>query len=99
MASETADLTTTILREIQRDLREQRDLLVMMTQHVLRLDRRMGDLERRMGDLERRMSELPADIETMLKMELIGHRVLIEDGVEGRLHELADRIKALEEPR
>jgi hypothetical protein len=84
------------LREMRREVGEQRSLLLALTDQGQRLDRRMSDVERRMGDVERRPGEMRDDIELMLKAELMGRMGNFETQVGHRLDALADRVAALD---
>ena len=58
-------LMLTILKELRADMRQQRTLLLQLTEAAHRHDRRFGDIERRISDMR-------AGIELMLKAELLG---------------------------
>ena len=54
-----------ILKELRAEMRQHRTLLLQLSEAVHRLERRFGDIERRMSDMR-------AEIELMLKAELLG---------------------------
>jgi hypothetical protein len=54
-----------ILRELRAEMRQQRTLLLQLSEAVHRRERRFGDIERRISDTR-------AEIELMLKAELLG---------------------------
>lgn len=66
------------LRDIRRDLTDQRTLLLSLVDQVQRMERR----------LERRISETKDDIELMLKAELMGRMGNFETRFEARLEAL-----------
>ena len=67
-----------ILRELRAEMRQQRTLLLQLSEAVHRLERRFGDIERRISDTR-------AEIELMLKAELLGTADAFRDA-NGRAH-------------
>jgi hypothetical protein len=65
MAEADDSLMPAILRELRGEMRQQRTLLLQLSEAVHRLERRFGDVERRISDAR-------AEIELMLKAELLG---------------------------
>ena len=55
-------------------------------------------MERRFGDVERRISDTRAEIELMLKAELLGRLTHFETQMDERIAQLQDRLSALERP-
>ena len=70
-----------LLRDIRREMTDQRTLLLAIVDQGQRLERRMGELDRRMG-------EMKDDIELMLKAELMGRMGNFESRFEDRLDRL-----------
>ncbi len=60
MAEADDSLMLAILRELRAEMRQQRTLLLQLSEAVHRLERRFGDIERRISDTR-------AEIELMLK--------------------------------
>ena len=85
MSTEPGNLILSLLRDIRREMTDQRSLLLALAEQGQRL-------ERRMGGLERRVSETRDDIELMLKAELMGRMGNFETRMEARLDALAERI-------
>jgi hypothetical protein len=65
MAEADDSLMLAILRELRAEMRQQRTLLLQLSEAVHRLERRFGDIERRISDTR-------AEIELMLKAEPLG---------------------------
>jgi uncharacterized protein YhaN len=65
MAEADDSLMLAILRELRAAMRQQRTPLLQLSEAVHRLQRRFGDIERRISDTR-------AEIELMLKAELLG---------------------------
>ena len=65
-----------VLKEIRKDVRDQRTLAVMTAEHVRKLDRltevRFIAVERRIVDVDERIGVLKDDLELMIKSELMG---------------------------
>ena len=105
MAEADNSLMLTILKELRADMRQQRTLLLQLTEAAHRHDRRFddverrfGEVERRFGDIERRISDTRAEIELMLKAELLGRLTHFETQIDERIAQLEDRLSALERP-
>ncbi len=91
MAEADDSLMLAILRELRAEMRQQRMLLLQLSEAVHRLERRFGDIERRISDTR-------AEIELMLKAELLGSLTHFETQMDERIAELEDRVSALERP-
>lgn len=78
MSDEPDNVVLRHLRDIRRDLTDQRTLLLSLVDQVQRMERR----------LERRISETKDDIELMLKAELMGRMGNFETRFEARLEAL-----------
>ena len=78
-------LPLSILKEIRADVREHRSLLLQLVDANQRANTRFDAIERRMG-------ELRADLELMLKGELLGRLAHFETQIENRLGELEARL-------
>jgi len=78
MAEADDSLMLAILRELRAEMRQQRTLLLQLSEAVHRLERRFGDIERRISDTR-------AEIELMLKAELLGTADAFRDA-NGRAH-------------
>jgi hypothetical protein len=98
MAEPDNSLMMTILRELRADMRKQRTLLLQVAEAAHRHDRRFDEIERRFGDVERRISDTRAEIELMLKAELLGSPTHFETRMDARIVELEDRLSALDRP-
>ena len=72
-------------------MRQQRTLLLQLGEGVHRPERRFGDIERRISDTR-------AEIELMLKAELLGSLTHFETQMDERIARLEDRASALERP-
>ena len=72
MAEADDSLMLAILRELRADMRQHRTLLLQLSEAAHRHDRRFDDMERRFGEVEQRISDARAEIELMLKTELLG---------------------------
>ena len=72
-------------------MRQQRTLLLQLSEAVHRVERRFGDIERRISDTR-------AEIELMLKAELLGSLTHFETQMDERIAKLEDRVSALERP-
>jgi hypothetical protein len=75
-------LLLSMLRDIRREQRETRDLLVSLTQHVLG---RFDDLEKRMTA---RIDDLKEELQLMLKAEVLGRISHLETRLDEKLDEL-----------
>ncbi len=91
MAEADDSLMLAILRELRAEMRQQRTLLLQLSEAVHRLERRFGDIERRISDTR-------AEIELMLKAELLGSLTHFETQMDERIARLEDRVSALERP-
>jgi chromosome segregation ATPase len=98
MADADDSLMLTILKELRADMRQHRTLLLQLTDAAHRHDRRFDEVERRFGDIERRISDTRAEIELMLKAELLGRLTHFETQIDERIAQLANRLSALERP-
>lgn len=78
-----------VLKEIRAELREQRSELREHRGMLLNL----AEAIRR---AERRINELPAEVELMLRSEMLGRLTHFETQLDERLAQLADRIHAPE---
>ena len=101
MAEADDSLMLTILKELRANMRQQRTLLLQLTEAAHRHDRRFddveqrfGEVERRFGDIERRISDARAEIELMLKAELLGRMTHFETQMNERIAALEDRLAA-----
>jgi len=93
--AETVDnsLLLEVLKEIRKEQRDQRTLLLLTSEHVRKLDQlteaRLLAIERKILNVEERISGLKDDLELMLKSELLGSlgnfEVRIENLIERRL--------------
>lgn len=81
MSDQPENIVMRLLRDIRRDVTDQRTLLLALVGQGHRLERRMGELDRRMG-------EVKDDIELMLKAELMGRVGNFETRFEARLDDL-----------
>ena len=91
MAEADDSLLLAIVRELRAEMRQQRTLL-------LQLSEAMHRVERRFGDIERRISDTRAEIELMLKAELLGSLTHFETQMDERIAQLEDGVSALERP-
>jgi predicted nucleic acid-binding Zn-ribbon protein len=106
MAEPDNSLMMTILKELRADMRQQRTLLLQVAEATHRhdrrfdeIERRFGDVERRFGDVERRISDTRAEIELMLKAELLGRLTHFETQMDERIAQLEDRLTRGERPQ
>ena len=99
MAEADDSLMMTILEELRADMRQQRTLLLQVAEATHRHDRRFDEMERRFGDVERRISDTRAEIELMLKAELLGPLTHFETQMDERIAQLQDRLSVLERPQ
>jgi hypothetical protein len=87
-----------VLKEIRKEQRDQRTLLLLTTERVDKLDRHFEErflgVERKLLDLQERMSSVKDDLALMIKSELLGalthFQTKIENYVEQRLAERAE---------
>jgi hypothetical protein len=74
-------LMLSILKEIRVELRDHRTLLLQLADGSRRHDRRFNDIERRLGDLS-------AELELMVKSELMGRLSHFETQIDEKLAQL-----------
>ncbi len=91
MAEADDSLLLAIVGELRAEMRQQRTLLLQLSEAVHRVERRFGDIERRISDTR-------AEIELMLKAELLGSLTHFETQMDERIAQLEDRVSALERP-
>ena len=82
-------LMLSILKDIRVELRDHRTLLLQLADGLRRHDRRFNDMERRLGDLS-------AELELMVKSELMGRLSHFETQIDEKLAQLSDRLQAIE---
>jgi hypothetical protein len=82
-------LMLSILKEIRVELRDHRTLLLQLADGSRRHDRRFNDMERRLGDLS-------AELELMVKSELMGRLSHFKTQIDEKLAQLSDRLHAVE---
>ncbi|MFZ0209000.1 MAG: hypothetical protein WAL59_23310 [Roseiarcus sp.] len=82
-------LMLSILKDIRVELRDHRTLLLQLADGLRRHDRRFNDMERRLGDLS-------AELELMVKSELMGRLTHFETQIDEKLAQLSDRLQAIE---
>lgn len=85
-------LMLAILKELQTDMRQHRTMLLQVVELLRRHDRRFDEIERRISDAR-------ADLELMLKAELLGRLTHFETQMDERIAQLEDRLSAVERPR
>ena len=85
MTGDTEDLVLALLRDLRKDLAEQRTLLLATVDAVRRM-------EKRFDALETRISHARDDIELMVKSELMGRLGHFETTFDEKLDALAARI-------
>jgi uncharacterized protein YhaN len=90
-------LMLAIPRELRAELRQHRTMLLQLVDATRRHDRRFEEIEQRFGQIEGRISDMRAEIELMLKAELLGRLTHFETQMDERLA-LSDRVSALERP-
>jgi len=82
-------LMLSISKDIRVELRDHRTLLLQLADGSRRHDRRFNDMERRLGDLS-------AELELMVKSELMGRLSHFETQIDEKLAQLQDRLHAVE---
>jgi hypothetical protein len=82
-------LMLSISKYIRVELRDHRTLLLQLADGSRRHDRRFNDMERRLGDLS-------AELELMVKSELMGRLSHFETQIDEKLAQLSDRSHAIE---
>jgi succinylglutamate desuccinylase len=90
-------LTTSILRDIRDELRTNSVLLSRMTEVLSAHSRRFDDIDRHFDKVEGRMSDNVRELEMVVKGDMLGARTNFEVQWENKLHDLNERLKALEE--
>ncbi len=91
MAEADDSLMMAILKELRADTRQHRTLLLQLSEASRRHDRRFDDIERRISDAR-------AELELMLKAELLGSLTHFETQMDERIAQLENRVSALEHP-
>ena len=91
MTEADSSLMLAILRELRAEAQQHRTMLLQLVDATRRHDRRFSELELRISDAR-------AEIELMLKGELLGRLTHFETQIDERLAQLADRVSALEGP-
>ncbi|MGO8839976.1 MAG: hypothetical protein ACLPWS_15270 [Rhodomicrobium sp.] len=89
-------LLLSTLRDIRRDQRDTKELLVALTKHVFdvekRLAKRIDDVEtrlaKRIDDMNKRFDESKDDLEIMIKSELMGRLTHFETRIDEKIEEL-----------
>lgn len=71
-------LLLSTLRDIRRDQRETKELLVALTKHVSELEKRLA----------RRVDDVKDDLEIMIKSELMGRLTNYETRIDQKIEEL-----------
>ncbi len=71
-------LLLSTLRDIRRDQRETKELLVALTKHVSELEKRLA----------RRVDDVKDDLEIMIKSELMGRLTHFETRIDEKIEEL-----------
>ncbi len=89
MTAETEDLVLSLLREIRKNMADQRTVLLQSIDRTSRMEIR---LEAKMLAFEQRLNNLRDDLELMIKAELMGRLGHFETVMEQRLDALGDRI-------
>jgi hypothetical protein len=87
-----------ILKEIRKEQRDQRTLLLLVSERVDRLDRhfeeRLLGIERKLLNLEERMTSQKDDLALMIKSELLGSLTHFQTKIENYVEQrLAERIE------
>lgn len=89
MPEADSSLMLTILKDLQKDMPEHRTMLLQLVEGVRRNDRRFDEIERRISDAR-------ADLELMLKAELLGRLTHFETLTDERIAQLEDRLSVIE---
>ena len=71
-------LLLSTLRDIRRDQRETKELLLALSKHVSELEKRLG----------RRVDDVKDDLEIMIKSELMGRLTNFETRIDQKIDEL-----------
>ena len=88
-----------ILRELRAEIRELRAEGQQHRTMLLQLLDATRGHDRRFNEVELRISDVRAELELMLKAELLGRLTHFETQIDERLAQLADRISAVEQPQ
>ena len=91
MAEADNSLMLSILKELQADMRQHRTMLLQVVELLRRHDRRFDEIERRISDAR-------ADLELMLKAELLGRLTHFETHMDERITQLEVRLSAIDRP-
>jgi hypothetical protein len=82
-------LLLSTLRDLRREQRETRDLLVSLTKHVIEMDKRFNT---RLDDAEKRLSaridDLRDEVELIMKAEIMGRLANFETRIDQKIEEL-----------
>lgn len=85
-------LLLSTLREIRRDQRETKELLIVLTKYLAevekRLTKRMEDVSKRIDETNKRFDEVKDDLEIVLKSELMGRLTHFETRIDEKIEEL-----------
>ena len=93
MTGETENLVLALLRDLRKDLAEQRTLSLTTVDYLRRMEQR---LDERFGALETRVAHVRDDIELMGKAELMGRLGHFEATGDDKLDALAARVAIAE---
>ena len=93
MTGETENLVLAPLRDLRKDLAEQRTLSLATVDAMRRMERR---LDERLGALETRVAHVRDDIELMVKSESMGRLGHFEATFDEKLDALAARVAVVE---
>ncbi len=93
MTGETENLVLALLRDLRKDLAEQRTLSLATVDAMRRMEKRFDE---RFGALETRIAHVRDDIELMVKSELMGRLGHFETTFDEKLDALAARVAAVE---
>jgi len=91
MPEADSSLMLTILKDLQKDMRHHRTMLLHLVELVRRNDRRFDEIERRLSDAR-------ADLELMLKAEFLGRLTHFETLTDERIAQFEDRHSVVEGP-
>ena len=97
MADADHQLTLAILKDIRADAKKLQDLLLSSIEsnrrHFAAIEPRFDIVEKRLDSMEHQIKDSAADMETMLKGELLGRLTHFESRIDQRLAELEERAK------
>jgi hypothetical protein len=99
MTEADSSLMLATLRELPSEAQQHRTMLLQLIDATRRHDRRFDEIDRRFGEVELRISDVRAELELMLKAELLGRLTHFETQIDERLAQLGDRISTLEGPQ